>query len=71
MPSRFKFVVLSTSTCLLLLLLVGAHLGRSASPTDDAYRHMAVFSEVLSRIKSDYVEEPDLKSGHWGPSTGC
>ena len=70
MHSRFKFVVLSTSTCLLVLLLVGAHLGRSASPTDDAYRHMAVFSEVLSRIKSDYVEEPDLKSVTLGAVNG-
>jgi len=70
MPSRFKFVVLTTSTCLLVLLLVGAHLGRSASPTDDAYRHMAVFSEVLSRIKSDYVEEPDLKSVTLGAVNG-
>jgi carboxyl-terminal processing protease len=70
MNSRFKFVVVSTSACLLVLLLVGAHLGRSASTADDAYRHMAVFTEVLSRIKSDYVEEPDLKSVTLGAVNG-
>ncbi len=70
MNSRFKYVVFSTSACLLLLLLAGAHLGRSASTNDDAYRHMAVFSEVLSRIKSDYVEEPDLKSVTLGAING-
>jgi carboxyl-terminal processing protease len=70
MNSRFKFVIVSTSACLLVLLLVGAHLGRSASTTDDAYRHMAVFTEVLSRIKSDYVEEPDLKSVTLGAVNG-
>ncbi len=70
MNSRFKFVIVSTSSCLLVLLLVGAHLGRSASTTDEAYRHMAVFTEVLSRIKSDYVEEPDLKSVTLGAVNG-
>ena len=70
MNSRFKFVIVSTSACLLVLLLVGAHLGRSASTADDAYRHMAVFTEVLSRIKSDYVEEPDLKSVTLGAVNG-
>jgi len=70
MNPRFKFVVVSTSTCLLILRLVGAHLGQSASTTDDAYRHMAVFTEVLSRIKSDYVEEPDLKSVTLGAVNG-
>src|SRR5512138_1693697 len=70
MNFRFKFVVLSTSVCLLVLLLAGAHLGRSASTSDDAYRHMAVFSEVLSRIKSDYVEEPDLNSVTLGAVNG-
>jgi carboxyl-terminal processing protease len=70
MNSRFKFFVVSTSACLLILLLVGAHLGRSASTSDDAYRHMAVFTEVLSRIKSDYVQEPDLKSVTLGAVNG-
>ena len=51
------------------LLLVGAVRGRSASP-DDAYKQLAVFTEVLSRIKSDYVEEPDLKSVTLGAITG-
>ena len=70
MHSRLKFVVLSTSTCLLVLLLVGAHIGRSAPAKGDAYRHMTVFSEVLTRIKSDYVEEPDLKSVTLGAVNG-
>ncbi|MFB3776557.1 MAG: S41 family peptidase [Bryobacteraceae bacterium] len=69
MNSRFKYFIVSTSACLLVLLLVGAHLGRSAS-TGDAYRHMAVFTEVLSRIKSDYVQEPDLKSVTLGAVNG-
>ncbi|MEO7143404.1 MAG: S41 family peptidase [Bryobacteraceae bacterium] len=69
MNSRFKFVVVTTSTCLVILLFAGAMRGRSASP-EDAYRHLAVYTEVLSRIKSDYVEEPDMKSVTLGAING-
>ncbi len=43
--------------------------GKSASP-EDTYRHLAVYTEVLSRIKSDYVEEPDMKSVTLGALNG-
>lgn len=69
MNSRFKFVVVSMSTCLVLLLLLGAVHGRSASP-EDTYRHLAVYTEVLQHIKSDYVEEPDMKGVTLGALNG-
>jgi carboxyl-terminal processing protease len=69
MNRRFQYAVVSTSTCLVALLLFGAVRGRSAS-TDQPYRHLAVFSEVLSKIKSDYVEEPDLKGVTAGALNG-
>ena len=69
MNSRLKIVVVSTSTCLVLLLLLGAVHGRSASP-EDTYRHLAVYTEVLSHIKTDYVEEPDMKSVTLGAVNG-
>jgi carboxyl-terminal processing protease len=69
MNSRYKLAVVTSSTCLMILLLLGAVLGKSASP-DDPYRHLAVFSEVLSRIKSDYVEEPDIKNVTLGALNG-
>ena len=43
---------MSTSTCLTILLLIGGVLGRSASP-DDTYKHIGVFSDVVSRINFD------------------
>src|SRR5207245_3357111 len=61
MNSRVKFYVVFASTSLAALLLVGAVIGKSASP-DGPYHHLAVYTEVLSRIKSEYVEEPDMKS---------
>src|ERR1700761_5945573 len=69
MNRRLKIVVVSTSTCLVFLLLLGAVHGRSASP-EDTYRHLAVYTEVLSRIKSDYVEEPDMKNVTLGALNG-
>jgi len=69
MNNRIKFLVVVSSTCLVLLLLIGSVLGKSASP-DDAYKHIAVYTEVLQRIKSEYVEEPDMKSVTLGALNG-
>jgi carboxyl-terminal processing protease len=69
MNSRFKYTFASLSLLLVAMLLMGAVLGQSASP-EEPYRHLAVFTEVLSRIKSDYVEEPDLKSVTLGAMNG-
>lgn len=44
---------------LTILLVVGAVMGKSEE-TDESYRPLAVYTEVLARIKSDYVEEPDI-----------
>jgi carboxyl-terminal processing protease len=69
MTSRFKWTVVGTSTCLVVLLLVGALNGRAVSP-DDVYGHLKVYSEVLQRIKLEYVEEPDMKSVTLGAING-
>jgi carboxyl-terminal processing protease len=69
MNSRIKIFVASTSTCLVFVLLFGAMRGKSAAP-EDTYRHLAVYTEVLSRIKSDYVEDPDMKSVTLGAVNG-
>jgi len=69
MNSRFKLVVVTSSTFLVVLLLLGAVMGQSASP-EEPYRHLSVYSEVLSRIKSEYVEEPDIKNVTLGAMNG-
>jgi carboxyl-terminal processing protease len=70
MSSRIKYFVVSTSTCLTLLLLVGLSLGRSASSADDTLKHIGVFSEVVGHIKAEYVDEPDMKSVTLGALNG-
>ena len=69
MSSRAKLLVVLSSTGLVVFLLLGAMLGKGAAP-EGAYRHLAVYTEVLSRIKSEYVEEPDLKSVTLGALNG-
>src|SRR5215831_19030898 len=69
MSSRLKYFVVSSSTCLTLVLLVGTVLSKGAS-TDDTLKHIGVFSDVVSHIKSEYVEEPDMKSVTLGALNG-
>ena len=70
MSSRIKYLVVSASTCLTLLLVIGTVLGQGASSTDDTLKHIGVFSDVVAHIKSDYVEEPDMKSVTLGALNG-
>jgi carboxyl-terminal processing protease len=70
MNSRFKYLVVTLSTCIVALLLFGAVSNGTSTSSDDQYRHLGVYTEVLSKIKSDYVEEPDLKSVTLGALNG-
>jgi carboxyl-terminal processing protease len=59
MSNKLKAVVLGSSALVVLFAVLGG-LGVRAAGGEGAYRQLAVFSEVLSRIRSDYVEEPNL-----------
>lgn len=61
MSSRVKASVVFSSMLLTLMLVVGAVIGRSEEKSDGAYKPLSVYTEVLARIKSDYVEEPDIQ----------
>lgn len=71
MNGRFKFAVVASSTCLVVLLLFGAVRGRSApAGGDQPYTQLGVYTDVLSHIKADYVEEPDMKAVTVGAING-
>jgi len=70
MTGRFKFAVVASSTCLVVLLLFGAVRGRSAPAGDQPYTQLGVYTDVLSHIKADYVEEPDMKAVTVGAING-
>ena len=59
MSTKIKTSILVISAGVLLFTFAGGFNGVRAS-NDDAYRQMTVYSEVLSRVRSEYVEEPDL-----------
>src|SRR5437764_14403700 len=69
MSSRLKYLVVSASALLTLLLRVGWGLSKGASQ-DDTFKHIGVFSDVVGHIKSEYVEEPDMKSVTLGALNG-
>jgi carboxyl-terminal processing protease len=59
MSKNLKTTILLASAGVLLFSLAGGIRGVRAS-NDGAYRQLEVYSEVLSRVRSEYVEEPNL-----------
>src|ERR1700740_771464 len=60
MSMKTKAAILVTSFAVLLFVVVGSMGGVHASSNDGAYRQLQVYSEVLSRVRSEYVEEPSI-----------
>ena len=60
MSMKTKAAILVTSFAVLLFVVVGSLGGVHASSNDGSYRQLQVYSEVLSRVQSEYVEEPNI-----------
>jgi carboxyl-terminal processing protease len=69
MLSRIKYLVVSASACLTILLVTGSVASKGADQSD-TLKHIGVFSDVVAHIKSEYVEEPDMKSVTLGALNG-
>jgi len=63
MSKTTKAVLLSLSFLLATFVVAGG-MGVKANTTnsDDSYRQLGVYSEVLSRIRTEYVEDPNISS---------
>ena len=61
MSKTTKAVILSLSFVLATFVVAGG-LGVKASTnnSDDSYRQLGVYSEVLSRVRTEYVEDPNI-----------
>src|ERR1039458_6376242 len=60
MSKTTKLIVLGLSFLLASFVVAGG-LGVRANTNDDgSYRQLGVYSEVLSRVRSEYVEEPNI-----------
>jgi carboxyl-terminal processing protease len=60
MSNKTKTLVLIPSAVVLTFMIVGGLDAVRASNNDGAYRQLQVYSEVLSRVHSEYVEEPNI-----------
>src|SRR4030081_37985 len=62
MSMKIKAAVLVSSFAVLLFVVAGSFGlgGVHASTNDGSYRQMQVYSEVLSRVQSEYVEDPNI-----------
>lgn len=61
MTNRIRATLISISLVLMSYVVVGALLGKTDNSSEKTYRDLGVYSEVLNRIKQEYVTEPDLK----------
>jgi len=57
---KTKAAILVSSAAILLFMVAGSLDGVRASGNDGAYRQLQVYSEVLSRVRSEYVEDPNI-----------
>src|SRR5579863_3457315 len=60
MSMKTKAAILVTSFAVLVFVVVGSMGGVHASSNDGSFRQIQVYSEVLSRVRSEYVEEPNI-----------
>ncbi len=64
MSKKLQVLLLSGSMLIILIVLIsglGVH-AYSDNKNDGVYSHMEVYSEVLNRIRTEYVEEPNMGS---------
>ncbi|MFY9647743.1 MAG: S41 family peptidase [Terriglobales bacterium] len=60
MSTKLKVTIVASSLAILLFTIVGGFVHVNASTSDGPYRQLSVYSEVLSRIRLEYVEEPNI-----------
>jgi len=60
MSTKIKVAILLPSAAVLVFMAAGGMDGVRASSNEGAYRQLQVYSEVLSRVRSDYVEDPNI-----------
>ena len=69
MNSKSKYGILLISSVLVIYAIIGGMLGR-VSAQNGSYQQLSIFTEVLSRIQSDYVDDPNVKAAVDGAIRG-
>lgn len=66
---KAKIIVIFFSALFVVYGLVGGMLNR-VSAKDNAYQDLKIFTDILSKVREDYVEEPDMEKAMQGGDTG-
>ena len=69
MNKTAKIVVTIASVAVMGFIVAGS-MGVNASGSEGAYKQLGVFSEVLNRVRADYVEEPNMDAVRDGSLNG-
>jgi carboxyl-terminal processing protease len=62
MSKSSKLFLFSISAVLVLFVIVGSLGVKASDKNDGAYRQLNVYTEVLQRIRTDYVEDPAIQT---------
>src|SRR5215467_13230760 len=62
MSKKLQVLLLTSSMLIITFALIGGLGVYASSNNGDSYKQMTVFSEVMHRIRTQYVEEPNLNS---------
>jgi carboxyl-terminal processing protease len=62
MSKKLQVLLLTCSMLIITFALIGGLGVYASSSGGDSYKQMTVFSEVMHRIRTEYVEEPNLNS---------
>ncbi|HKF22752.1 MAG TPA: PDZ domain-containing protein, partial [Candidatus Angelobacter sp.] len=62
MSKKLQVLLLTSSMLIITFALIGGLGVHASSDNSDSYKQMTVFSEVMHRIRTEYVEEPNITS---------
>jgi len=62
MSKKLQVLILTSSMLVIAFLLIGGLGVHASNSNGDSYKQMTVYSEVLHRIRTEYVEEPNINS---------
>src|SRR5439155_4283634 len=67
--SKSMYAILLVTSVLVIYAIIGGMLGR-VSAQNGSFQQLSIFTEVLSRIQNDYVDDPNLKNAVDGAIRG-
>jgi carboxyl-terminal processing protease len=68
--SKSKYGILLISSVLVIYAIIGGMLGRVSAQNGGSFQQLSIFTEVLSRIQNDYVDDPNIKGAVDGAIRG-